>query len=404
MPRTVQTLSQSHRPLRMPDSSTGTAPGSQPAKPITPISIGHRPHGWLERRGRSQLSSPAKRQMFGSGSDDNSSDHEDVTKYEVKKLRPLAKAELASNISTLLKGVSPSHPSFSPKPGSLAEAVTEVKRDIQPIQRGVKWHKEENDSSLSVRNFYKIQSPHKSGPLSEQDINDKVNRTGKFSKKQSKHFYKADEDIHGLVSISEPLKVTVPEYFEAHKIGLENRGMTCYLNSTLQALLGLPMLVTDAINLGRAVQSLSLETIKLVSSFTSLCLAQSKGLAAMTNEMAASVKTDMGCLDEQFTGNEMQDANEFLGRFLDGLKENTRKIFTEVEENMEAREMVVMSENGFTNRLTNLVDTNFMYEKEEEKVCCQCGHKSSSRWTDNNFLLPVDLSGKKKQKALCYEV
>ena len=342
--------------------------------------------------------------MFGSGSDDNSSDHEDVTKYEVKKLRPLAKAELASNISTLLKGVSPSHPSFSPKPGSLAEAVTEVKRDIQPIQRGVKWHKEENDSSLSVRNVYKIPSPHKSEPLSEQDFNVKVNRTGKFSKKQSKHFYKADEDIHGLVSISEPLKVTVPEYFEAHKIGLENRGMTCYLNSTLQALLGLPMLVTDAINLGRAVQSLSLETIKLVSSFTSLCLAQSKGLAAMTNEMAASVKTDMGCLDEQFTGNEMQDANEFLGRFLDGLKENTRKIFTKVEENMEAKEMVVMSENGFTNRLTNLVDTNFMYEKEEEKVCCQCGHKSSSRWTDNNFLLPVDLSGRKKQKAMCYEV
>ena len=105
--------------------------------------------------------------------------------------------------------------------------------------------------------------------------------------------------------------------------------------------------------------------------------------------MAARVKTDMESLDSKFVGNKMQDANEFLGPFLDGLKENIWKIFTEVEDNKDAREMTVVTDNGFARSITNLVDTNFLYEKEETKVCCQCGLKSSAKWTDNNFLLPV---------------
>ena len=32
-------------------------------------------------------------------------------------------------------------------------------------------------------------------------------------------------------------------------LGFQNHGNTCYLNASLQALLGLPMLVTDALNL-----------------------------------------------------------------------------------------------------------------------------------------------------------
>ena len=40
--------------------------------------------------------------------------------------------------------------------------------------------------------------------------------------------------------------LTLPAKLEPHLIGIQNRGNTCYLNSTVQALLGLPMLVTDA--------------------------------------------------------------------------------------------------------------------------------------------------------------
>ena len=48
---------------------------------------------------------------------------------------------------------------------------------------------------------------------------------------------------------------------------------------------------------------------KLVSPFTSLCLAQ----VSRTNNMAASGKIDMKTMD----GNKMQDANEFLCPFMD---------------------------------------------------------------------------------------
>ena len=202
-------------------------------------------------------------------------------------------------------------------------------------------------------------------------------------------------------AINESSEVVIPEKLEPHMIGLKNRGNTCYLNSTLQALLGLPMVVTDATNLRRAVRSIStvnMEAVKLVSPFTSLCLAQAQGQVSMTNDMAASVKTDMEALDSQFAGHKMQDANEFLCRFMDELKENTGKIFTGFEENPEAKEMVVMNDNGFGHTITNLVDTNFMYEKEEQFVCCRCDHMSSTKYTDVNFFL--DVSGKNRAGAI----
>ena len=144
-------------------------------------------------------------------------------------------------------------------------------------------------------------------------------------------------------------------------------------------------------NLKSALKKLAVSTegSRLVAPFTAICEAQTKADVARTNVNAMRVKRDMEQLDSQFAGNKMQDANEFLGPFLDGLKENIWKIFTEVEDNKDARELTIVTDNGFSRSITNLVDTNFLYEKEETKVCCQCGLKSSAKWTDNNFLLPV---------------
>ncbi len=426
MPRAVQTLNHTSSSSRMPDSSAGTSPRAQPAKPF---SLGHRPTGWLERRrarggGRSQLS-PAHRQLFSAS--DKSSELEDVENYEeLKTPVQSTPSELESAINGHLQGISPSRPvpNFSPKPGSLAEAISEIKKDIQPVQRSVKWQKDENESNVpAVKNFYKNKSPILSGPLSERDINAKVNRAGlkystpSYSKRKDIYEFPSpltiDEDETDLdrkksastEAIHESSEVAVPEKLEPHKIGLKNRGNTCYLNSTLQALLGLPMVVTDATNLRRAVQSVSssvdMNAVKLVSPFTSLCHAQSLGQVSRTNDMAASVKTDMETLDGQFAGHKMQDANEFLCRFMDELKENTSKIFTGVEENPEANKMVVTDDNGFARSITNLVDTNFMYEKEEQFVCCRCHHMSSTKYTDVNFFL--DVSGKNETGVIWVE-
>ena len=434
-------LSPSPRP-KMPGSSAGTNPRSQHNDSLAQFRIRHRPIPWS--RGGKSPSNFYKRQLFSCPSPTDKSSNlkaEDFGNLEELEIdipgpQQLPPTELSSNISDLLQGISPSptHPSsFSPKPGSLAEAATEAKKNFQTVQRGVIAKRQEESEEVfrslpeSTSNAFKNQtkksvhySPQISGPLSVQDINAKANKTGHcssyISKRDSMRDARRDKAQKRIKSfefsnplviendlennqgrknpvsneeMSTTLEVAVPEKLQPHKIGLKNTGMTCYLNSSLQALLGLPMVVTDAINLGLAMKSLSVKNIKLVSSFTSLCIAHSKGQAATTNEMAAKVKTDMESLDSKFVGNSMQDANEFLGPFLDGLMENIWKIFTEVEDKKDAREMTMVTDNGFTRSITNLVDTNFLYEKEETKVCCQCGLKSSAKWTDNNFLLPV---------------
>ena len=202
---------------------------------------------------------------------DKSSELEDVENYEeLKTPVQSTPSELESAINGHLQGISPSRPvpNFSPKPGSLAEAISEIKKDIQPVQRSVKWQKDENETNVpAVKNFYKNKSPILSGPLSERDINAKVNRAGlkystpSYSKRKDIYEFPSpltiDEDETDLdrkksastEAIHESSEVAVPEKLEPHMIGLKNRGNTCYLNSTLQALLGLPMVVTDATNL-----------------------------------------------------------------------------------------------------------------------------------------------------------
>jgi len=191
------------------------------------------------------------------------------------------------------------------------------------------------------------------------------------------------------VSTAEKKEDSLPAKLEPHKIGIQNKGNTCYLNSTVQALLGLPMLVTDAVNLKFSIEKLALSTegSRLVTPFTSICLAQSRGEVARTNANAMRLKKDMEQLDSQFAGNKMQDANEFLCRFLDEMKENVTKIFSE---NGNDKELGVEDDTGRQHRLTNLVDSNFQYEREETFACCACGHRSHVKHSDVNFF--CDLS------------
>ena len=136
MPRAVQTLNHSSSSSRMPDSSTGTSPRAQPAKPFR---LGHRPVGWLERRrarggGQSQLS-PAHRQLFSAS--DKSSEVEDVENYEeLKTPVQSAPSELESAINGHLHGILKLNPEV---------CASKIEKDIQPVQRIVKVQKEENE-------------------------------------------------------------------------------------------------------------------------------------------------------------------------------------------------------------------------------------------------------------------
>jgi len=387
---------------KMPDSSAGDSPRSQPTKPVragyTPSSV---------RAARSLL--------FRTRTSSNGENDDDDTDIKPKTfVRPSP-------------STTPKSSKFSPKPGGLAEAAMEVTKTISPLQRSSKWLKAEHDTETklpSSNKFYSSQKSSSSSPLglSERDLNVKINNTSGLSSFSSPT--KSNDlnvNINNIISsISSPksnldnefkyitiddnetdgeskkedgnnektLEVTLPAKLEPHKIGLQNRGNTCYLNSTVQALLGLPMVVTDATNLKHAVQkmNISMENTKLVLPFASLCQAQSLGDVTRTNSKAVEVKTDMEQLDNQFAGHKMQDANEFLCRFMDELRENIGKMYGE---NGDTKELEVMDDAGARHNLTNFVDTNFQYEKQEQFVCCSCGHKSQTKYTDVNFFLDL---------------
>ena len=132
-----------------------------------------------------------------------------------------------------------------------------------------------------------------------------------------------------------------------------------------------------------------IDSSRLVLPFTSLCLAQARGEVARANRRVQDLKSDMELVDTQFAGNKMQDANEFLCRFMDELKENIEKLYDGFGDKAK---LVLKDEANASHTLTNLVDTNFLYEREEQFACCSCGAKSQSRHTDVSFFCDLSQS------------
>jgi len=170
---------------------------------------------------------------------------------------------------------------------------------------------------------------------------------------------------------------------EPHTIGFQNLGNTCYLAATLQTLVGLPNVVSEACHLRKQIENTattssdnlaSLPSLPIVSPFVELCHALQSGKDCRANKRLRDLKADIAKVDKTFDGTQMQDANEFLGRLLDKMDDLLEEA-----------------------KLPNLVASNFCYEREEILKCCHCEEEESTRRKEINFFL--NLIGTVSQEA-----
>ena len=128
------------------------------------------------------------------------------------------------------------------------------------------------------------------------------------------------------------------------------------------------------------------------------------------------IKTELEQVDKQFIGNKMQDANEFLCRLMDSMKENIDQLFQELSPGLKAGEPLVTEKDDGTNlkvNIPNLVNSNFLsevnspcdrlkvfvtdilyFQREETFTCRKCEKSESNRHSDLNFYCTVARSPK----------
>jgi len=171
-----------------------------------------------------------------------------------------------------------------------------------------------------------------------------------------------------------------------HEIGFRNHGNTCYINSCMQCMIGLESLVIEAIN---SRQLLGSEGGGLLDAFIEFCIAYTKTEKDRTDKELRNIKSVMEILDGQFIGNQMQDASEFLGRFLDEIKEDVLKCIRKGCERY-------LEDHG--HQETGLVYNNFVHEKEEVFICCRCNAESKATTSDMSMWCEITES---KSRTRC---
>lgn len=117
--------------------------------------------------------------------------------------------------------------------------------------------------------------------------------------------------------------VAVREAKDPVYIGFPNKGNSCYQNAALQSLLGLRPFLTEVVALTssaslRGDDESSCRTLRAVAK---LMVLRQKALGSRILSHLNELRDVFGFIDPAFRDNRMQDANEFLLRLLDTIKD-----------------------------------------------------------------------------------
>ena len=172
------------------------------------------------------------------------------------------------------------------------------------------------------------------------------------------------------------LKLTLDYYPEKLWQGLPNLGNTCYMNAVIQSLFLIPSFANDLLNR-------SFPWCKIPPDALSMCSAQLFVLKDIYNvnikkRLLANMKNTISAVAEIFSGNNQNDAHEFLGHYLNQMKENMQKLSTigktEVKSEKENLPQPFLVGSAAKQALFCPVITNFEFELLCSITCKACGH------------------------------
>ncbi|KAL6093425.1 hypothetical protein STEG23_029210 [Scotinomys teguina] len=175
------------------------------------------------------------------------------------------------------------------------------------------------------------------------------------------------------------------------RAGFPNLGNTCYMNSILQSVFGIPTFAKDLLTQGIPWEKVSYDD--LIKPLSQLLALKDIRDIEVKGELLINVKKSISTVADTFLGDEENDAHEFLSQCLDQLKLNMEKLnamwITEMDNSIEGSSPPTYAGTAIPKRFICPVSANFEFELQSSIVCEACGEATLN--TEVSNYLSVDL-------------
>ena len=174
-----------------------------------------------------------------------------------------------------------------------------------------------------------------------------------------------------------------------HKVGLENLGQTCYMNSSLQCLANIDIFTNKLLNI---CQNINQNTQQFTYAFTSLLLQLKNQNENCKYLNPSGFKTILGALNPLFEGNNASDAKDLILFILQRLhlelkKQQNKNLNGQM--NFQMQELISLNENkSLQNFLNDFNSTNSCVSETFHgiyKIELKCDHCKKTKYSYQTF-------------------